>query len=96
MSDDIQQHDARVQHCPSLGHDITFSYCRAPAAELPCRRIFDCWWESFDIVGFISRHCTPQQLQRLLEPRKDKLTSILELVEKAKAGRPGSQGPAAQ
>jgi len=84
MTDEITAHDNRVRRCPMLGHDVPFSYCRAPGAELPCRRIFDCWFETFDVEGFIRAHYSEADIRRILAPRQDKTASIVELIERAR------------
>ena len=74
-----------------LGHPVPFSYCRAPARDLPCPRVFDCWWEVFDVETFLRGHFSNDQIARILSPRKDKTLTILELIEKArKAGKADS------
>jgi len=90
MSGQITQHDRRTRRCPMLGHDVPFAYCRAPGSELPCRKVFDCWWETFDVTGFIRTHYSPDQIARMLAPRPDKLATIAELIERARrdAGQP--------
>ena len=48
-----------------LGHDLTFAYCRAPAKQLPCRKILDCWFETFDVGEkgrFDASHAAMKQL----------------------------------
>ena len=85
----ITDHDSRVRRCPMLGHEVPFSYCRQPAADLPCRKVFDCWWETFDVEDFIPRHFTPEQIERIALPRPDKLASLVELIERAR--KDGSQ-----
>lgn len=87
MPDDVNQHDHRERRCPMLGHEVAFSYCRAPASKLPCRRIFDCWWETFDVEGFMRRHYGEDDIEKVLAPRKDKMLSIVELIEKARKAR---------
>lgn len=67
-----------------LGHDVPFAYCRAPGSELPCRRIFDCWWESFDVEGFIRSHYPREVIEEILAPRAGKMTTILDLIQKAR------------
>jgi hypothetical protein len=67
-----------------LGHEVTFSYCRAPGAELPCRKILDCWWQTFDVNSFLHAHFTDEQIQQALAPPKDKATSIVELIQQAR------------
>ena len=52
----ITEHDAKKRRCPMLGHEVAFSYCREPGSETPCRKIFDCWWETFDVSAFINDH----------------------------------------
>jgi hypothetical protein len=84
MPHDPAQHDQRRRHCPMLGHEISLCYCRAPAAPLPCGKIFDCWWEHFDVVGFMKDHFTQQQVEQILSSRPDRVTTILGLIEKAR------------
>jgi hypothetical protein len=67
-----------------LGHEVRFTYCLAPASKLPCRRVLDCWWETFDIKSFVRAHYTEEEIQEILAPRKEKLLSLVELIEKAK------------
>ena len=90
MTDPIDIHDKRSRRCPMLGHDVSFSYCRQPAADLPCRRVLDCWWETFDVEAFLRAHLDEQTLQRMLAPRQDKMTSLVELIQRAReAQHPG-------
>ena len=85
MADPITEHDSLKRRCPMLGHDLAFSYCRAPGRELPCGKIFDCWWETFDVESFVRAHFTEEQVGQILAPREDKLVSLLEQIERAKA-----------
>ena len=73
-----------------LGHDIQFSYCRAPGRPLPCRKVFDCWFETFDVEAFIRGHFDEADVQRILAPPADKMSTLLDLIEKAKRSRGGS------
>jgi hypothetical protein len=84
MSDDITRHDQRKRRCPMLGHEVTFAYCRAPGKELPCRKVFDCWWEAFEVEAFLRDHLGQEQIERILAPRPAKLTSIVELIQQAR------------
>jgi len=89
MDDDITAHDRRRRRCPMLGNDVPFSYCRAPARDLPCRRIFDCWWETFDVRAFLGGHFTEDDIARILAPPKDRTVTLIELIERArKANEP--------
>ncbi|HUT01351.1 MAG TPA: hypothetical protein VM031_02770 [Phycisphaerae bacterium] len=87
VTEDITAHDHRVRRCPMLGHDVPFSYCRAPGREIPCAKIGDCWYETFDVETFVRAHYNEEQVQQILAPPRDKVLSIVELIEKArKAG----------
>jgi hypothetical protein len=67
-----------------LGHDVGFGYCRAPGRPLPCGKVFDCWFETFDVQAFIRKHFSEHEVQEILAPRQEKLTSLVELIEKAR------------
>jgi hypothetical protein len=79
----IDQHDNKKIYCRMLGHHITFAYCRAGHSSQPCRKIFDCWFQTFDIKKFMNDHFTDSEIQAILAPSKDKMTSIIELIQKA-------------
>ena len=74
-----------------LGHDVPFSYCRAPGRQLPCSRIFDCWWQTFDVEGFIRSHFSEAEIRQITAPRSEKIPTIVELIERAR--RAGKQEP---
>lgn len=80
------RNDHLEKRCPRLGSDITFAYCRTCGQGfLPCGKIFDCWWETFDIAAFLKETLPEAVFNKLAEFRpKPKLTSILELIEEAK------------
>ncbi len=84
MAETISQHDQRKRHCPLLGHEIHFGYCRAPASELPCRKIFDCWFRIFDVEAFIRSYYSPADVEKILAPRPDKAATLVELIEQAR------------
>ncbi len=84
MGRPIGKYDSKKRYCPMLGHEVSFAYCRAPGTNLPCRRIFDCWRQVVDIEGFIREHFNDDEIDSILAPRKDKMTSLVELIEKAR------------
>jgi len=89
MADRITAHDARRRRCPMLGHDVHFSYCREPGRQLPCSRILDCWWQTFDVRAFLRGHLSEEDIARVLAPPKDKAATLIELIAKArKANEP--------
>ena len=68
-----------------LGHVVAFSYCRSPGSAEPCRRILNCWWEEFDVEAFVRRHYGDEQIERFRRPRTDKVSTLMELIERAKS-----------
>jgi hypothetical protein len=90
VEEDITSHDGRKRRCPMLGHDVQFSYCRAPGRRLPCRRVFDCWFETFDVEAFIRGHFAEADIQQILAPPTDKVSTLLDLIEKARRSGGGS------
>lgn len=84
MAEPIDAHDARRRRCPMLGHDVSFAYCRTPGRDLPCAKVGDCWWETFDVEGFIRTHFTPDEVAQILAPPPDKAATIVDLIAKAR------------
>lgn len=73
-------YDHKTRRCPKLGHDITFSYCRAPGTTIPCSMIRTCWWESFDVASYLKEHCSEQDIKELGRPAKMKSQSLIEIM----------------
>ena len=84
ITEKIDQHDQHKRYCPMLGHELHFSYCRSPGSDLPCRKIFDCWFRIFDVEGFIRGHFSQDDIEKINAPRRDKSLTLLELIEKAR------------
>ena len=80
----MDKHDQRDRRCPMLGHDIHFSYCRCPGRDLPCRKVFDCWWETFDVQDFIEHHFSAEQIEQILASPPGKTTTIVDLINQAR------------
>ena len=80
----IEEYDKEVIHCRMLGHDVPFSYCRTGATGQPCRKIFDCWFQKFDIVGFMKEHYSEDEIEAIQQPPKNRMMTLVELIEKAK------------
>jgi hypothetical protein len=80
--------DDREQRCRMLGHPVPFRYCRQLPDGRPCRLIIDCWQGRFDVVSLLQRCYTPEEIEAILTPPKPKLTSIVELIERAKKAGP--------
>lgn len=84
MSDETGRYDQYSLRCPMLGHEVAFSYCRAPAPDLPCRRIFDCWWQRFDVVSFVLKEYGEDTVGRMIIPPQGKMKTLVDLIEKAR------------
>ena len=80
----IADNDSLSRHCPLLGHEVAFSYCRSPGQETPCRKIYDCWWETFDISSFITANYPGNIRDGILAQTKPKMLSLIELIEQAR------------
>ncbi len=72
--------------CPRLGGPVSFEYCRTNGDEmLPCWKIFDCWWERFDVAAFLKKNMPEDDFIRLVNTKpKPKVNSLIELIEQAK------------
>lgn len=51
--------------CRRLGHEINFGYCRRESGGKPCRLILDCWWEQFDVRGFLQAHLSEEDMRQI-------------------------------
>jgi hypothetical protein len=80
----IEAHDSRRGYCRMLGHEVSFDYCRQGVGRLPCRNIFNCWFEQFDVESFIRAHYTSEQIETILTPPTPKIVTLLEMIEQAK------------
>lgn len=81
---DADAHDACEQRCRMLGHPVPFNYCRQLPEGRPCRLLVECWQGHFDVMAYLDKHCSREQIEALLAPPKPKLTSLVELIERAK------------
>ncbi len=81
----ISREDERVKRCPQLGHEVSFHYCRTLEKERLCPKILNCWWEIFDVEGFLREELSDEAFMRLTnQPSKPRVNTILELIAKAK------------
>ena len=85
----LSDHDQDVQaRCRRLGQEVTFGYCRQETGGQPCRLILDCWWERFDVRGFLQAHLGPEvmaQVERAgATAPPPKVLSLLDLVQQAR------------
>jgi hypothetical protein len=81
----VDEQDSRGRRCPRLGGPVTFGYCRSCEPDrLPCRKLLDCWWETFDILSYVREYFPEGIRTELLDPvPKPKMNHLLELIEAA-------------
>lgn len=77
------------RRCPRLGSRISFRYCLISGEDdNPCWKIFDCWWEYFDVESYLKANLPAEVFEQLVEKAaaqpKNKLASIVEIAEQAK------------
>ncbi|NLW49574.1 MAG: hypothetical protein GXY85_01850 [Candidatus Brocadiaceae bacterium] len=81
----IDEHDARRLRCRRLGHEVAFRYCRTQEGDTVCPLVLDCWWEVFDVAGFLREHLEPEAFGTLARRGfRPKVASLLDLIEQAR------------
>ncbi len=85
------KYDVFEKRCPMLGHAITFKYCRTLNTNSPCRKIMDCWFEQIPIRQYLEDNFSEETIQNMLQPPKPKITSLLEMIEQARAAMQENQ-----
>jgi hypothetical protein len=78
--------DHLERRCPRLGGPASFLYCRTSGDdESVCWKIFDCWWEDFDVVEYMKKRMPEDSFNLLVQARpKPKIVSLIEHIERAK------------
>lgn len=72
-------------HCPRLGHQIYFSYCRNENQGLPCLKTLDCWHTHFKVEAYLKEQLSEAEWEKAFQRQvKPKMLSLLELIEQAK------------
>ncbi len=74
------------QRCPRLGGRVSFRYCKTMGDDHSvCWKIFDCWWERFDVVNYLKNNLPKEKYDMLADSKpKPKVMTLVELAEKAK------------
>ena len=81
----IDVYDGETIYCRKLGHHLKFEYCRKESCELPCSKIAKCWSEELPINEFLNMHFSAAELDTIFAPPTPKITSLIELIQKAQA-----------
>ena len=83
-----QNIDDQERQCPRLGNPISFRFCLISGDDdMACFKIFDCWWERFDVEAYLKQNMPESafnELVKVAEKPKSKIASIIEIAEKAK------------
>jgi hypothetical protein len=81
----MKNHNQLQKRCPRLGGEVLFSYCASEGGEIPCPKIITCWQGIFDVESYLKKYISHESWERFsAQGTKDKLSTILELVEAAK------------
>jgi hypothetical protein len=81
----MKKYDHFEMRCPRLGGEVTFSYCRREGGDIPCLRVITCWHPFFPVEQYLKRTMTADAWNTfVLQVPKDKIISIIELIEAAK------------
>jgi len=81
----MPEYDDLLIRCPRLGHELTFAYCRKESGALPCSRIVTCWNSRIPVEDHLRAVMAKEDWERfLLQKPKEKMTSLLEIIERAK------------
>ena len=71
--------------CPKLGGEVTFAYCKQENNGVPCARALVCWQFTFPVEEYLRKILTEEQWDQCFnQPQKDRMTALLEVIEKAK------------
>jgi hypothetical protein len=91
-----QKIDNLKRQCPRLGSPIPFNYCMMSGEDDGiCWKILDCWWETFDVEAYLKANMPESAFQQLMataDKPKNKIASILDIVEQAKKAK-GEESP---
>ena len=82
----VDDKDSLERRCPRLGGPVPFKYCKTTGeGGMPCFKIMDCWWETFDVRTYLENNLSEAAFKSLTEAKPpDKIASILDLIERAK------------
>ncbi|MCK5783332.1 MAG: hypothetical protein KAH06_02725 [Desulfobacterales bacterium] len=76
------------RRCPRLGSPIPFRYCLISGEDDGiCWKILDCWWEMFDVEGYLKANMPEavfNELMSKVDKPVNKIGSIIDIIEKAK------------
>lgn len=78
-----EQYDSLILRCPSLGGEVPFIYCRKVNHGGPCRRLSVCWEERFDVLVYIQKFYSQEEIDRyFVQTGPGRLGQILGQLER--------------
>jgi hypothetical protein len=74
------------RRCPRLGGPVAFGYCRiAGENRNPCFKVFDCWWERFDVVDYFRHRLSTDAFDKLRNARpQEKTATLVDMIRQAR------------
>lgn len=82
----IMSYDELERRCPRLGSVVPFHFCRSGESNQPCFKVFDCWWETFDVTAFFKERMSPSEFDRLVKggtTPPNKVASLVDIIRQA-------------
>ena len=80
----MDRFDSERIYCRKLGHELDFKYCRQEQDFLPCSKLLNCWFQRIAIEDYFQKHFSEAERIKILSPPKDKILSLVDIIEKAK------------
>ena len=97
MKHSSDMHDPLEIRCRKLGHQVTFAYCRKESIDKPCARIIECWMSRINVLEYLNNEFGTAFLHEFVaQGKKDKMSSIIELVEKSRKPNAPGEGTKAE
>ena len=80
-----KKQDAVEIYCRKLGHNVLFEYCKKESISEPCARVVNCWIAKCNILEYLESKYGAGFVEEFTNRQaKDKMTSIMEIIERAK------------
>jgi hypothetical protein len=69
-------------YCFQLGMLIQFDYCVSVNEGLPCRNLIGCWKERTEIMSFLEKSLTEDELRKCFDGLpKSKIERIVDIIK---------------
>ncbi|HNS78768.1 MAG TPA: hypothetical protein PKM17_08990 [Syntrophorhabdus sp.] len=72
-------------YCLQLGMLTKFDYCVSMNEGLPCRNLIGCWGDRTDVVAFLNKTLTEDELRKTFSGLpKSKIDRIVDIIKSLK------------